>query len=170
LLPEGHHDFDENLISLQDYQDQNLNTQSDHPGRDEALEIRGEMARKFSEWFEYRVPNFSELEALSPDDLMSTMSVERPDLKDAIDELRSKKDDELLSKEIEEENEERERLTPVEGEPFAPEEIPEYTDLLSPKYYKWEEPVGTSGDVEELAGDSFDNRFEDLKEYWQQTA
>jgi hypothetical protein len=151
LTPEGHHDFDDNLISLQEYQDRDLNMQSDSPGRDNILEIREEIARKFSEWFEYREPDFESLEDLELEELMNKVSQNIPGIKPLIDNLQEEWEEFLDSVP----NDQRwllidDETTEEEGEPLVPEEIPSYTDLDAPDYYRDEEPIGTLFDVEEL--------------------
>ena len=70
----------ENVKQLQNYSYEDLNRQADSPGRVEVLEIRGEMARKFSEWVEYRQPNFEDLEALSLEALIDVIVKNYPNV------------------------------------------------------------------------------------------
>lgn len=151
LSPEGHYDFDDNLISLQEYQDRDLNMQTDSPGRDDILEIREEIARKFSEWFEYREPNFESLENLGLEELMSKVSQNISGVDSLINNFREEWEEFLDSVP----DDQRWLLTDgetteVEDEPLAPDEIPAYTDTDAPDYYDDEEPIGTLSDVEEL--------------------
>ena len=151
LAPEGHYDFDDNLISLQEYQDRDLNIQSDSPGRDDILEIREEVARKFSEWFEYREPDFENLERLELEELMDKVSQNISEMEPLVNNLREEWEEFLDSVP----DEQRWLLTDgetteVEDEPLTPDEIPAYSDIDAPDYYDDEEPIGTLSDVEEL--------------------
>jgi hypothetical protein len=164
LTPDGHHDFDNNLISLQNYQDKDLNRQADRPGRDEVLEVREEIAKKFSEWVEYREPNFDDLEKLSLKDLVNTVVKNYPDLDRDVDDISSEWDEFLDALPVEEKSSE-EALEALELESYVPDEISEYTDTSSPEYHKKEDPVGTSGDLERFEEDLYGKGFAGLGEY-----
>jgi hypothetical protein len=161
LQPEGHHDFDDNIISLQLFQDEDLNQQADSPGRDEVYEIRKEIIRKFSEWIENREPNFEDLEKLSLEDLADTIVKDYPNLDPIIDEINEEWDEfiDSLTKE------QKALMGSEEVEPYVPEELSEYTDTSSPEHYEFEEPVGTSGDLERLEEKLLSRNFDDLEDY-----
>ena len=161
LQPEGHHDFDDNIISLQLFQDEDLNQQADSPGRDEVYEIRAEIIRKFSEWIENREPNFEDLEKLSLEDLADTIVKDYPNLDPIIDEINEEWDEfiDSLTKE------QKALMESEEVEPYVPEELSEYTDTSSPEHYEFEEPVGTSGDLERLEEKLLSRNFDDLEDY-----
>ena len=169
LSPEGHHDFDDNLVSLQEYQDRDLNIQSDSPGRDDILEIKEEIARKFSEWFEYREPDFESLEGLGLEGLMNKVSQNIPDTESLFNVVREEWEEFLDSVP----DDQRwlltdDEATETEGEPLAPDEIPPYTDFDAPDYYGDEEPIGTLSDVEELEAKLNDPNYDisNPSDYW----
>jgi hypothetical protein len=161
LQPEGHHDFDDNIISLQLFNDEDLNRQTDAPGRGEVYEIRAEIIRKFSEWIENREPNFEDLETLSLEDLADTIVKNYPNLDTIIDEINEEWDEfiDSLTKE------QKTSMTEEEVEPYVPEELSEYTDTSFPEHYEFEEPVGTSGDLERLEEKLLSRNFDDLEDY-----
>jgi hypothetical protein len=161
LVPEGHHDFDENLTSLLLFQNDDLNRQADRPGRDEVQEIRGEISKKFSEWIEYRAPNFESLESLELEELVNVIVEAYPELDAAVDDIYEEWEEFLdgLSEE------QKLIVEPIELEPYVPEETVEYTDTSFPKHYEQEEPVGTSGDLERLEEELFPKNFNKLEEY-----
>ncbi len=161
LQPEGHHDFDDNIISLQLFQDKDLNRQTDFPGRDDVYEIRVEIIRKFSDWIENREPNFEDLEKLSLEDLANIIVKNYPNLDSAVDEINEEWDEfiDSLSKE------QKALMESEEVEPYVPEELSEYTDASSPEHYEFEEPVGTSGDLERLEEKLLSRNFDDLEDY-----
>jgi len=150
LTPDGHHDFDENLISLDLYLYVDLNRQADQPGGREVLEVRGEMAKKFSEWIEYREPNFENLEDLSLEGFIDVIVENYPNLDRAVDDIYDEWEG-FLDKLSTEDKPLAETMEfsglPSYGESYVPDEIPEYTDISSPKYHENEEPVG---DIEEF--------------------
>jgi hypothetical protein len=156
LTPEGHHDFDDNLASLQSFQDRNLNEQSDSPGRDDVLEIREDIARKVSEWVEYRVPDFELLKNMEPDELLREVKTNLPSLSDSADAIYEEWEEFLDSIPDDQKD--------LFDDKFAPDEIPAYTELASPDYYDKEEPIGTSSDLERLEESLFDEDREYLED------
>ena len=156
LTPEGHHDFDNNLISLQDFQNEDLNRQTERPGRDEVLEVRDEIAKKFSEWVEYREPNLESLEDLEFEDLLNKIKTDLPSLSGSMSTIYEEWEEFLDSI-----PDDQRQL--FEDESFSiPEEVPLYGDTSS---YEKEEPVGTSGDLERLEEKRYGQGYEDLQDY-----